>query len=360
MRAVRSACFLLTLLAAPGVSAQEAGPQACGQDAASADYGSVRVGSEVVPQRHRFIGGDPNWDARMGRYLGMPGRVIRLSGVDDRGCPGVRLDVDGGRWFWRLRDLNVGHGRPTDPVVSRSASPIPQQCGQTDATVDYGLEVGAVVVLGRHRPVSGDDNWTPQMTAFVGRTARVVELAGTDDSGCAGVNVDADGRQWFWRVRDLTLSADEGGGVAYRPGLASDHGRPVAPEPEPDQRIPQACGMTDENADFGPVAVGTEVILGRHRSVAGESNWVEEMEAFVGQTARITTLIGVDEQGCPLVHVDADAGEWFWRLRDMRLPEGAAPADASATDEPPTEQAPSEPGAPTERTEPSAPTPGTP
>ncbi|HBQ12637.1 MAG TPA: hypothetical protein DEF51_16315, partial [Myxococcales bacterium] len=76
-------------------------------------------------------------------------------------------------------------------------------------------------------------------------------------------------------------------------------------------------GMTDENADFGPVAVGTEVILGRHRSVAGESNWVEEMEAFVGQTARITTLIGVDEQGCPLVHVDADAGEWFWRLRDM-------------------------------------------
>ncbi|MEC7525395.1 MAG: hypothetical protein VYE22_36260 [Myxococcota bacterium] len=340
---MRALPLLLLLAFAAPAAAQEIGPQACGQEASSADYGEVRVGAEVVPQRHRFVGGDPNWDGRMGRYLGMPGRVTRLSGVDDQGCPGVRIDVDGGRWFWRLRDLNVGVARPGAELPEREASPIPQQCGRTDATVEYGpLQLGTVVVLGRHRPIGGDDNWTPQMTAFVGRTARVVELAGTDDTGCAGVHVDVDGRQWFWRIRDLSLSDDEGGAVAYRPGMASDHGRPIAPEEPPDARVPQQCGMTDETADFGPVTVGSEVVVGRHRSVMGEANWVEEMEAFVGRTARVTELVGVDEQGCALVHVDADNGEWFWRLRDMRLPE-ESPA-------PPT---PSEPETP-------APTPGTP
>ena len=306
-------------------AAQHTGPQACNQEAGSADYGDIRVGTVVALQRHRFVGGDPNWDDRMARYLGRVARVTRLSGVDDRGCPGVRVEVDGGRWFWRVRDLNVGAERaPVTGEARTVASAIPQRCGHSDADADYGpVEVGAVVVLGRHRPVGDDDNWTAQMTAFVGRTARVVELAGTDDVGCPGVHVDADGRQWFWRVRDLSLGGDAGGAVAYQPGLASDHGRPATSDAagaEADERIPQVCGMTDATAAWGPVSVGTEVVLGRHRPVEGETNWVEDMEAFVGRRARITELIGVDEQGCALVHVDIDDGGWFWRLRDMRLP----------------------------------------
>jgi hypothetical protein len=321
-----SLVLLLGLGSASSVEAQREAPQACGQEAASADYGEIRVGSAVVLQRHRFVGGDPNWDPRMARYLGRVARVTRLSGVDDQGCPGVRVEVDDGRWFWRVRDLNVGAGRPPARAARPVASVIPQQCGRSDAGADYGpLRVGATVVLGRHRPVGDDDNWTPQMSAYVGRTARIVELVGTDDEGCPGVHVDADGRQWFWRIRDLTLAGDPSATVAYRPGLASDHGRPSAggggEDPEPDPRVPQACGLTDATATYGAVAVGAEVALGRHRPVEGEPNWVEDMEAFVGRRARVTEQVGVDEQGCPLVHVDVDDGEWFWRVRDVRLAE---------------------------------------
>lgn len=321
---MRHAPLIIALLFGmlPSASAQDEAPQACGQQAESADYGDLAVGALVVPQRHRFSGGDPNWDARMGRFLGRPARITRLSGVDERGCPGVRLDADGGRWFWRVRDLNLGGGRPTRVVRGARSVGLPQQCGLTDANVSYGtLRVGAEVVLGRHRPVAGDDNWSAEMTPFVGRGAHVVELAGTDSQGCPGVNVDADGREYFWRVRDIRTSDDESP-VAFRPGLASDHGRSETAdvsEQAADPRVPQACGATDQTIDYGPVSVGTSVIVGRHRVVAGETNWVAEMEPFVGREGRVTELVGVDEQGCALIRVDIDEGEWFWRLRDARL-----------------------------------------
>lgn len=323
IRAMRLLTVVGILAFASPAFAQREGPQPCDQEPETADYGSLEPGSIVVPQRHRFVGGDPNWDDRMGRYLGRVARVTMLSGVDEAGCPGVRLNVDGGRWFWRVRDLNVGAARPTRPPRQRIRSDVPQQCGRSDATASYGsLRTGTSVVLGRHRPVGGDDNWSPEMSSFVGRTARVVELAGTDEAGCPGVHVDADGRQWFWRVRDLQLATGDAA-IVYRPGLASDHGRPQAEQVSDataDARIPQMCGMTDENVDWGPLAVGTEVELGRHRPVDGETNWVQEMDPFVGRRAHIATLVGVDEQGCALVHVDIDEGDWYWRARDLRLP----------------------------------------
>lgn len=164
------------------------------------------------------------------------------------------------------------------------------------------------------------------MTAYVGRTARVTELAGTDERGCPGVHVDADGGEWFWRLRDLSLADGGDEGTSYPRGMASDHGRvspaPSAPAPpaEGDRRVPQACGLTDSTARFDPVSVDTEVELGRHRPVDGEANWAEEMDAYVGQRARVTELVGVDRQGCPLIRVDLDGAVWYWRLRDVRLP----------------------------------------
>ncbi len=313
----------LALALAPSAAlAQSAGPQACALDAGSADYGEIRVGSVVVPQRHRFVAGDPNWDERMGRFLGRVAHVTRLSGLDERGCPGVRLDVDGGRFFWRVRDLNVGAERPRRVLASAREDGIPEACGQTDATARYGpVHVGSTVVLGRHRPVGGDDNWTPSMSAYVGRTTRVTELAGTDDRGCPGVVVDADNGEWFWRIRDLR-AGDEGG--SYGRGVASDHGRVAGPDAAPavasDERVPQACGLTDETASYDPISVGTEVVLGRHRPVAGDDNWTPEMDPYVGRHARVTELVGVDDQGCLLIRVDVDHGDWFWRLRDVRLP----------------------------------------
>lgn len=322
---MRGAFVLIVLaLSLPrGARAQQLGPDGCGQDAGSADYGVIRVGTVVVPQRHRFVSGDPNWDARMGRFLGREARVTRLSGVDERGCPGVRLDVDDGRFFWRVRDVNVGAERPRRVLAAARADQIPEACGQSDGSARYGpVRAGSAVVLGRHRPVGGDDNWTPSMSAYVGRTARVTELAGVDERGCPGVHVDADQGEWFWRLRDL-VPAEGDERVSYPRGMASDHGRVStgpAPPPATDARVPQACGLTDDQARFEPVAVGTEVVLGRHRPVDGDDNWTPEMDPYVGRHARVIELVGVDEQGCPLVRVDADNGDWFWRLRDVRLP----------------------------------------
>ena len=309
---VRLGVLLVSIFVAAPALAQEPGPQPCGQDAAHADYGALSVGAVVVPQRHRYVGGDPNWDARQGRFLGRVARVARLSGVDASGCPGVRLDVDGGRFFWRARDLSVGAERPRRELAA-SASELPDACGREA----YGpLRVGSQVVLGQHRPVDGATNFTRSMRGYIDRRARVVELAGLDDRGCPGVRVDVDAGRFFWRVRDLRLA-----GASYPRGMASAHGRPTGwSQVEADSRVEQACGQTDENAQYGAVRVGTEVMIGRHREVDGEDNWVEQMAPYVGRRARVLELVGVDDQGCPLLRVDVDQGDWYWRLRDVRLP----------------------------------------
>jgi hypothetical protein len=78
--------------------------------------------------------------------------------------------------------------------------------------------------------------------------------------------------------------------------------------------------MTDATVQWGPIAVGTNVIIGRHRAVNGDENWAPEMDPMIGRPARIQALVGVDDQGCPVVHIDADNGEHFWRVRDMTIP----------------------------------------
>ena len=312
-----AASMLAASMLAASVQAQDVGPQACGQQARSADYGSVRLGVPVVPQRHRYVRGDANWDARMRYFLGRPARVTRLSGVDARGCPGVRLDVDGGRWFWRIRDLSIGHAPPRASDGERGpASTLPQSCG---GRPDFGpLRPDMAVVLGRHRITSGDDAWSESMQPFVGRVARIVALAGADAQGCAVVYVDVDSGEHAWRVRDLRLELESNVAFGYVPGLEADHGRPAASAlAAAGGALPQLCS-TEGEPNYGDVRVGTSVVLGRHRAVEGADNWTEDMEPFVGRSARVTELAGADEQGCPVVRVDVDAGEFSWRLRDLQ------------------------------------------
>jgi len=83
--------------------------------------------------------------------------------------------------------------------------------------------------------------------------------------------------------------------------------------------IPTSCGQDATSATFGPLAVGTKVVLGRHTPVDGDTNWNEAMDGLVGQTATITALSAVDMAGCPVVKIDLDQGVWSWRIRDMRL-----------------------------------------
>ena len=86
-----------------------------------------------------------------------------------------------------------------------------------------------------------------------------------------------------------------------------------APEAD-DADTARGEGGADEPVLFMPRA-------GTHRAVDGENNWVVEMEPFVGRVAVVQERIGVDDQGCPLVAVDVDQGDFYWRVRDLRLAE---------------------------------------
>lgn len=95
--------------------------------------------------------------------------------------------------------------------------------------------------------------------------------------------------------------------------------------------LPRDCGtMTPQ---FGPLSVGSSVVLGVHTSYTGpngqggtiapgaeeELNWAPEMLPFVGQRTTVTGLEGVDGAGCTVIRVAADNGQYYWRVRDMTL-----------------------------------------
>lgn len=72
-----------------------------------ADYGSLQVRSPVRLGRHRPVRGSDNWNADMSRFVGQISRVRALPGVDGQECLTVRVDIDDGRFVWRVADLQV-------------------------------------------------------------------------------------------------------------------------------------------------------------------------------------------------------------------------------------------------------------
>ncbi len=241
------------------------------------------AGDRVVLGRHREVGGDENWASDMSPYVGRETTVRTVPAPDDAGCPVVSVTIDDGDFFWRVRDLTV---------IERGPLPI-QACG-LEIPVDFeSVAVGSQVILGRHRAVDGDENWASGMDAYVGRTATVTRLYGTDNAGCGILSVGIDGGDFTWRVRDVDP-------------LASPY------------TIPQVCDQPSP-FDHGPVQVGTEVVLGRHRAVGGDENWNDDMDRSVGRTTTVTEASGADPAGCPTVKVSADGGDYFWRIRDMQV-----------------------------------------
>jgi hypothetical protein len=271
-------------------------PQRCDQDPDTAYYGLAQPGARVVLWRHRRFDGDSNWAEGMSAHVGAEARITELAGVDASGCPVVMVDVDGGEFVWRVRDL---------ALVQPSA---PQGC-ERGAAPDHGsLAVGAAVRLGRHRPVRGDPAWRQSMEQHVGRDALVTSLGPRDDQGCPVVHVDVDRGAHAWRVRDLTaLGSSATGPGQTEPGRVGSTG------------IPEQCGQTLGSEDYGPIREGSRIVLARHRPVDGDENWTDEMNEFVGRTATVTSLSGSDSVGCPGVRVDLDGGQWFWRIRDVQL-----------------------------------------
>ena len=89
--------------------------------------------------------------------------------------------------------------------------------------------------------------------------------------------------------------------------------------------VPQECGMAVPV--YGPVSVGASVVLGTHAPWTGsdgqggvvtmDTNWAPDMAQFVGQRTTVTQLSGLDTAGCPGVRVQADNGQFFWRIRNV-------------------------------------------
>lgn len=183
--------------AAAGAATRAPGASACGQTDANADYRGIRVGSVVRVQEHTPLNGVANWSDDMNHYVGAATAVTELAGVDYEGCPVVHVETDGSTFYWRARDLEV-----LQPELGPDTT---RRCGQYALAPDFGgLNVGVHVEIAEGTAWFGAANWVTDMDVYVGKSARVVELSGVDEAGCAGATLDLDKGQFFWRVRDLT------------------------------------------------------------------------------------------------------------------------------------------------------------
>ncbi len=310
---LRAALVLVSLLGASvatsSAHAQYGGqlfvPTTCDMSDANAQYGSITVGASVQLAMHTPWRGDANWNPQMGRFVGMVAVVTQLGGVDGVGCPTVRVNVDGGQSYWRIRDMRlIAAATPTMPArpAIPAGDPIPRYCGMSAAGAQFGaIRPGTTVVLGAHTFAgAGDDlNWNAEMNRFVGTQAVITSLDQVDGFGCAVVRVTADGGQYYWRIRDMQLV---GARVAPAPMVAT---------------IPTWCGMDASAPQYGPLQMGSWVVLGMHSADVGDANWASEMNRWVGQQTTVTGYAGTDSLGCPTVRVAADGGAYAWRIRNL-------------------------------------------
>lgn len=100
-------------------------PLDCGMSRAV--YGSLRAGDTIFLGAHSpwsgpdgqggYVSGDTNWADEMGRYIGQPTAITSFEGLDSAGCAVVHVAVDGGQYYWRIRDARLAYGAPSPPVV---------------------------------------------------------------------------------------------------------------------------------------------------------------------------------------------------------------------------------------------------
>lgn len=167
------------------------------------------------------------------------------------------------------------------------------RCGQSNEQADFlALKPGSFVTIEAQREDEVPPNWSPDMAYYVGQTTQVVDVLGVDEQGCPGVRVEADSEVFFWRVRDLQ------------------------PMPAPAE-FSQRCGQSELRPDFLGLEPGVSVRIAEVRDWHGDVNWVEAMDAFVGEKAKVVRRVGVDNAGCPGVELDVDEGSFFWRVRDL-------------------------------------------
>lgn len=100
-----------------------------------------------------------------------------------------------------------------------------------------------------------------------------------------------------------------------------------------DAALPQQCEQDPFHVDYGAIREGSLVRLGRHRSVDGNANWDPSMEHYVGRVTPVVSARGLDPQGCAIVEVAADGGEYVWRVRDLAIVADAPAREATTVPE---------------------------
>lgn len=125
-----------------------------------------------------------------------------------------------------------------------------------------------------------------------------------------------------------SVSADPPGGTT----AASSPAPTRAPRGH-EQALPQACEQDPFHVDYGAIREGSLVRLGRHRSVDGNANWDPSMEHYVDRVTPVVAARGLDPQGCAIVEVAADGGEYVWRVRDLAIVAEAPSNGAGAVPE---------------------------
>ena len=208
---------------------------------------------------------------------------IAVQGVplDQMTC---RLDVPVPANGSVLADVHapVGDSPMTTYTVSASANGVvaPRCWGSAAQSITQGGEmVGREVVLHRHAVVSGADNWTAAMDAFVGQTTVITRLQGTDAQGEAIARVAADTGRFAWRLSSMTLPGRAAPEVASTPPL----------------HLAEVWSTMDEHSayieravsDMLPVACRGDAtgMLGYVQSVGGLATSAEDRAALFGAVA---------------------------------------------------------------------------
>lgn len=171
--------------------------------------------------------------------------------------------------------------------------PGPPACGQAEADADFsGVKPGSLVELQPQQADDVEQNWSPDMSLYLGSSTSVIELLGVDGQGCPGVRVEADAGVFFWRVRDLKQ-------------LDGEHADEMR------------CGQSELAPDYLGFVPGSRVDVQEPLGWFGDYNWITEMDVYIGRTARVVQQLGVDGAGCPGVELDVDGGRYFWRVRGL-------------------------------------------
>jgi hypothetical protein len=246
-------------------------------------------------------------------------------------------------------DINVKHGPGQQAYADELAGMLSRSLGLPSGTVNHmpvlgdvpdlfiNLPVAAVGSVGGGLPAADPAKAALSITVFSGdpetsdRVRDAIRAAGYPNVGTNPLPNSDFNIKWGQAptplVEDLVKIASRTSGVPEsrftRQNMFSAEDTDVyinlPVETVGASKIPTSCGQDGASASFGPIAVGTKVVLGRHTAVDGDTNWNDQMEGYIGKPATVTALSSVDMAGCPVVKVDLDQGMWSWRIRDMRL-----------------------------------------